>query len=82
MKKKKEEKKKQNTRKREKIRRFACLLFEISEVRDAKLWSHYINESIEFFFENGDADTIFAGHQWPTWGRGGRQRELNRRKEN
>ena len=35
-------------------------------VRDAHVWSHYLNESIELFGE--DSDVLFAGHHWPRWG--------------
>jgi alkyl sulfatase BDS1-like metallo-beta-lactamase superfamily hydrolase len=37
-------------------------------VRDARLWSRYLGEAIELFGEHADA--LFAGHQWPRWGRG------------
>lgn len=36
-----------------------------AKVRDALLWSHYIDESIEMF---GDAEIYFASHHWPLWG--------------
>ncbi|MFE2290844.1 alkyl/aryl-sulfatase [Streptomyces sp. NPDC059452] len=37
-------------------------------VRDARIWSRYLDEAIELF---GDAtDVAFASHHWPTWGRG------------
>ncbi len=39
-----------------------------AQVRDAKSWSHYINEAIELF--GGDTDVLFASHHWPRWGRG------------
>ncbi|KAJ5747412.1 uncharacterized protein N7511_009108 [Penicillium nucicola] len=35
-------------------------------VRDALAWSSYLDESIMLFAEK--TDTIFALHQWPTWG--------------
>ncbi|MFC9324556.1 alkyl/aryl-sulfatase [Kitasatospora sp. NPDC057015] len=36
-------------------------------VRDARIWSRYLDEAIEFF---GDStDVAFASHHWPTWGR-------------
>lgn len=36
-------------------------------VRDARVWSRYITESIDLF---GDRmDVVFASHHWPTWGR-------------
>ncbi|MFF1919917.1 alkyl/aryl-sulfatase [Streptomyces sp. NPDC058221] len=35
-------------------------------VRDARIWSHYLDEAIELF---GDTmDVAFASHHWPTWG--------------
>ena len=37
-----------------------------AEVRDAKAWSHYINEAIEIFSD--DAQVLFASHTWPIWG--------------
>jgi alkyl sulfatase BDS1-like metallo-beta-lactamase superfamily hydrolase len=36
-------------------------------VRDARIWSRYLGEAIELFGEHADA--LFAGHQWPRWGR-------------
>lgn len=36
-----------------------------AKVRDARLWSHYIDEAIQLF---GDADVYFASHHWPLWG--------------
>ncbi|MFC8450451.1 alkyl/aryl-sulfatase [Kitasatospora sp. NPDC057223] len=36
-------------------------------VRDARIWSRYLDEAIEYF---GDSmDVAFASHHWPTWGR-------------
>ncbi|MEU5955835.1 alkyl sulfatase dimerization domain-containing protein [Streptomyces sp. NPDC047525] len=36
-------------------------------VRDARIWSRYLDEAIDFF---GDTyDVAFASHHWPTWGR-------------
>jgi len=37
-----------------------------AEVRDAKMWSYYINQAIEMFA--GDADVLFEAHTWPIWG--------------
>ncbi|MEO3978278.1 alkyl sulfatase dimerization domain-containing protein [Streptomyces sp. CAU 1734] len=35
-------------------------------VRDARIWSRYLDEAIGFF---GDGyDVAFASHHWPTWG--------------
>jgi alkyl sulfatase BDS1-like metallo-beta-lactamase superfamily hydrolase len=36
-------------------------------VRDALLWSRYLDEAIGIFA--GEADVAFASHHWPTWGR-------------
>jgi alkyl sulfatase BDS1-like metallo-beta-lactamase superfamily hydrolase len=36
-------------------------------VRDARIWSRYLGEAIDLFGERTDA--LFAGHQWPRWGR-------------
>ncbi|RAK99434.1 alkyl/aryl-sulfatase [Aspergillus ibericus CBS 121593] len=35
-------------------------------VRDAKAWAWYLDESLVLFGQ--DADVLFAGHNWPTWG--------------
>jgi alkyl sulfatase BDS1-like metallo-beta-lactamase superfamily hydrolase len=34
-------------------------------VRDAKKWSQHLDETIELF---GQAESLCAGHNWPTWG--------------
>jgi alkyl sulfatase BDS1-like metallo-beta-lactamase superfamily hydrolase len=36
-------------------------------VRDPRVWSGYLNESIGLFAN--EADVAFASHHWPTWGR-------------
>jgi alkyl sulfatase BDS1-like metallo-beta-lactamase superfamily hydrolase len=36
-------------------------------VRDARLWSRHLNESLALFGHS--ADVVFASHHWPTWGR-------------
>ena len=36
-----------------------------AKVRDALRWSGYIDEALRLF---GDAEVVFASHQWPTWG--------------
>ncbi|GAA1459848.1 MBL fold metallo-hydrolase [Nocardiopsis exhalans] len=36
-------------------------------VRDARIWSRYLNEAIQRFADR--ADVLFASHHWPTWGR-------------
>jgi alkyl sulfatase BDS1-like metallo-beta-lactamase superfamily hydrolase len=38
-----------------------------AQVRDARIWSRYLNEAIELFAD--DADVSFASHHWPTWGK-------------
>lgn len=49
-------------------------------VRDARIWSRYLNQAINRFTAN--ADVAFASHHWPTWGRDrirtflGQQRDL------
>ncbi|WP_374215996.1 alkyl/aryl-sulfatase [Frankia sp. AiPs1] len=35
-------------------------------VRDARGWSHYLQEAITLFADR--ADVAFASHHWPTWG--------------
>ncbi|MCL4262941.1 MAG: MBL fold metallo-hydrolase [Anaerolineae bacterium] len=37
-----------------------------AQVRNPKVWAHYIDEAIEMF--NGRYDLIFSSHHWPTWG--------------
>jgi alkyl sulfatase BDS1-like metallo-beta-lactamase superfamily hydrolase len=37
-----------------------------AEVRDARLWSGYINEALDRY--GGRTDVLIAQHQWPTWG--------------
>ncbi|WP_341258675.1 alkyl/aryl-sulfatase [Gordonia malaquae] len=37
-------------------------------VRDARVWSRYLTESITLFGQR--SDVLFASHHWPTWGRG------------
>lgn len=35
-------------------------------VRDARVWSRYIDEAIDYFADS--YDVAFASHHWPTWG--------------
>ncbi|MER8046832.1 alkyl sulfatase dimerization domain-containing protein [Streptomyces sp. NPDC094032] len=35
-------------------------------VRDARVWSRYLDEAVELF--HGRYDVGFASHHWPTWG--------------
>ncbi|WP_017584888.1 alkyl/aryl-sulfatase [Nocardiopsis ganjiahuensis] len=35
-------------------------------VRDARIWSRYLDESVELFAH--ESDVLFASHHWPTWG--------------
>lgn len=37
-----------------------------AKVRDALAWSRYLDEALETF--GGEADVVFASHNWPTWG--------------
>ncbi|MEV0096103.1 alkyl sulfatase dimerization domain-containing protein [Streptomyces sp. NPDC050738] len=37
-----------------------------AQVRDARIWSHYLNETITLL--DGAVDVAFAQHHWPTWG--------------
>jgi len=37
-----------------------------AKIRDALLWSGYIDEAIRLF---PDAEVVFASHHWPVWGR-------------
>jgi alkyl sulfatase BDS1-like metallo-beta-lactamase superfamily hydrolase len=37
-----------------------------AQVRDARMWSRYLNETIELFADA--ADVVFASHHWPVWG--------------
>ena len=38
-----------------------------AQVRDARMWSHYLNEAIRLFGDR--TDVLFASHHWPRWGR-------------
>jgi alkyl sulfatase BDS1-like metallo-beta-lactamase superfamily hydrolase len=37
-----------------------------AQVRDAKAWSQYLDESLVLFGK--ESDVMLAGHAWPTWG--------------
>ncbi|MEV2248963.1 alkyl sulfatase dimerization domain-containing protein [Streptomyces sp. NPDC050147] len=37
-----------------------------AQVRDARQWAHYLDESVVLF--DGRVDVAFASHHWPTWG--------------
>ncbi len=37
-----------------------------AQVRNAKLWSHYLAQALERYAPQ--ADVVFAQHHWPTWG--------------
>jgi len=45
-----------------------------AQVRDARAWSHYIDEAARMFA--GDTQVLFASHHWPRWGAGEAQRFL------
>jgi alkyl sulfatase BDS1-like metallo-beta-lactamase superfamily hydrolase len=36
-------------------------------VRDPRIWSRYLTETVQLFGER--MDVVFASHHWPTWGR-------------
>ena len=38
-----------------------------SEVRDPRMWSHYLADAVERFGER--TEILIAQHHWPTWGR-------------
>ncbi len=38
-----------------------------SEVRDPRMWSHYLADAVERFGER--TEVLIAQHHWPTWGR-------------
>ncbi|MCH0563151.1 MULTISPECIES: alkyl/aryl-sulfatase [unclassified Streptomyces] len=38
-----------------------------AQVRDARVWAHYLTEAIDLFADSTDA--AFASHHWPIWGR-------------
>jgi alkyl sulfatase BDS1-like metallo-beta-lactamase superfamily hydrolase len=37
-------------------------------VRDPRRWAHHLDEAIELFGDR--SEVLFAGHNWPCWGRG------------
>jgi alkyl sulfatase BDS1-like metallo-beta-lactamase superfamily hydrolase len=37
-----------------------------AQVRDARAWSRFLDESLELFA--ADTDVMFASHHWPSWG--------------
>ncbi|MFI4951483.1 MAG: alkyl/aryl-sulfatase, partial [Caulobacterales bacterium] len=39
-----------------------------AQVRDARAWSHYIDEAARMFA--ADCEALFASHHWPRWGAG------------
>jgi alkyl sulfatase BDS1-like metallo-beta-lactamase superfamily hydrolase len=45
-----------------------------AQVRDARAWSHYINEAADMFA--ADTEVLFASHHWPRWGSGEADRFL------
>jgi alkyl sulfatase BDS1-like metallo-beta-lactamase superfamily hydrolase len=40
-----------------------------AQVRDARMWSRYLTETIELFCGPDQAEVVFASHHWPVWGR-------------
>jgi alkyl sulfatase BDS1-like metallo-beta-lactamase superfamily hydrolase len=45
-----------------------------AQVRDAKAWSHYLDEAIDLFLEY--SEVLFISHHWPRWGRDDQRRFL------
>ncbi|HZZ67569.1 MAG TPA: alkyl sulfatase dimerization domain-containing protein [Phenylobacterium sp.] len=50
-----------------------------AQVRDARAWSHYIDEASAMFA--GDTDVLFASHHWPRWGSGEAARFLRQQRD-
>lgn len=48
-------------------------------VRDARVWSRYLNEAIELF--GAKTDVEFASHHWPTWGKANVIRFLSQQRD-
>ncbi|WP_404363246.1 alkyl/aryl-sulfatase [Marinobacter sp.] len=49
-----------------------------AKVRDARIWSGYINEAKTLF---ADADVYFGSHHWPLWGRENIQDFLSKQRD-
>jgi alkyl sulfatase BDS1-like metallo-beta-lactamase superfamily hydrolase len=50
-----------------------------AQVRDARAWSHYINEASQMFA--ADTEVLFASHHWPRWGSGQAKRFLGQQRD-
>ncbi|MEU4095636.1 alkyl sulfatase dimerization domain-containing protein [Streptomyces sp. NPDC026673] len=50
-----------------------------AQVRDARLWAHYLNESLVLF--GNASDVVIASHHWPTWGREAIHRLLSHQRD-
>lgn len=50
-----------------------------AQVRDARVWSRYLAESIELFADR--SDVAFASHHWPTWGSPAVRRYLSEQRD-
>ena len=50
-----------------------------AQVRDARAWSHYIDEAERMFA--GESDVLFASHHWPRWGSGEATRFLRQQRD-
>jgi alkyl sulfatase BDS1-like metallo-beta-lactamase superfamily hydrolase len=48
-------------------------------VRDARVWSRYLEEALRLFGDR--ADVLFASHHWPTWGRERMRRFLSEQRD-
>jgi alkyl sulfatase BDS1-like metallo-beta-lactamase superfamily hydrolase len=50
-----------------------------AQVRDARAWSHYIDEAERMFA--ADSKVLFASHHWPRWGSGEATRFLRQQRD-
>jgi alkyl sulfatase BDS1-like metallo-beta-lactamase superfamily hydrolase len=50
-----------------------------AQVRDARAWSHYIDEAREMFA--GRTEVLFASHHWPRWGSADADRFLRQQRD-
>ena len=50
-----------------------------AQVRDARAWSHYIDEASAMFA--GDTEVLFASHHWPRWGSDAARRFLKTQRD-
>ncbi|MEE4496238.1 alkyl/aryl-sulfatase [Streptomyces sp. BE230] len=50
-----------------------------AQVRDARMWSRYLNEAIELFADR--TDVVYASHHWPQWGTDNIRRFLSEQRD-